>query len=360
MQVAPDFSSRHTLDVEHRKRVEALRAVADPATASSQAERYDAAALVDPDITVRLAARLCPADVAARSIDDELSYVINAGPVLMKYYDLQEDDSAKPAGVSKDSILRFFVPEVADENPDEGRKAQLMKDYERATRHVADPETDADAVCKCCGSRDLVLVTAEACKICRVCDACEPVVVETDRPPSKDTVKDSTAFCYKRSVHCSELLSQVQGKQQANIPDEVFDVVLLELKKRGVVNLASLTPALVRSILKKYKLNKYYEVSYAISRKLSGKAGITIPLEVENEFRMLFASCQGPFVKHAPPFRTNFLSYSYVLHKFSELLGHDELLPLFPLLKSREKLAATALVWRAICKDLNWELIPSL
>ena len=56
----------------------------------------------------------------------------------------------------------------------------------------------------------------------------------------------------------------------------------------------------------------------------------------------------------------NFLSYSYVLHKFCELLEFDNLLEYFPLLKSREKLHQQDLIWEKICKDLNWEFIPSL
>ena len=67
-----------------------------------------------------------------------------------------------------------------------------------------------------------------------------------------------------------------------------------------------------------------------------------------------------PFYKHCPKNRKNFLSYSYVLHKFVELLGLDEFLPSFPLLKSREKLHQQDLIWEKICRDLGWEFIRSL
>ena len=52
----------------------------------------------------------------------------------------------------------------------------------------------------------------------------------------------------------------------------------------------------------------------------------------------MFKEIQVPFMKHCPENRKNFLSYSYVLHKFCELLELDYLLEYFPLLKSREKL----------------------
>ena len=69
---------------------------------------------------------------------------------------------------------------------------------------------------------------------------------------------------------------------------------------------------------------------------------------------------QIPFIRHCPKDRKNFLSYSYVLHKFVELLGLDEFLPSFPLLKSREKLHQQDLIWEKICRDLGWEFIRSL
>ena len=54
----------------------------------------------------------------------------------------------------------------------------------------------------------------------------------------------------------------------------------------------------------------------------------------------------------------NFLSYSYVLHKFVQLWELDEFLPCFMLLKSREKLHQQDKIWKDICNYLNWQYIP--
>ena len=56
----------------------------------------------------------------------------------------------------------------------------------------------------------------------------------------------------------------------------------------------------------------------------------------------------------------NFLSYSYVLHKFVQLLELDDFLPCFMLLKSREKLQQQDQIWKKICEYLKWQYIPSL
>ena len=74
----------------------------------------------------------------------------------------------------------------------------------------------------------------------------------------------------------------------------------------------------------------------------------------------MFKEIQIPFHKFCPKSRKNFLSYSYVLHKFVELLELDDFLPCFILLKSREKLHQQDQIWKQICGYLNWQFIPSV
>jgi len=64
-------------------------------------------------------------------------------------------------------------------------------------------------------------------------------------------------------------------------------------------------------------------------------------------------------MKYCPPNRQNFTSYPYILHKFCQLLEWDELLPCFPLLKSRDKLQEADSIWEKICGDLGWCFYPS-
>ena len=82
--------------------------------------------------------------------------------------------------------------------------------------------------------------------------------------------------------------------------------------------------------------------------------------ETEEELRRMFKEIQIPFHLYCPKARKNFLSYSYVLHKFVQLLELDEYLDCFLLLKSREKLHQQDLIWEKICNYLKWEFIPSV
>lgn len=43
-----------------------------------------------------------------------------------------------------------------------------------------------------------------------------------------------------------------------------------------------------------------------------------------------------------------------------ELLGEDEYLQYFPLLKSKEKLYQQDVIWRLITRQLRWEFIPTV
>jgi hypothetical protein len=134
----------------------------------------------------------------------------------------------------------------------------------------------------------------------------------------------------------------------------------MEIKKQRITNMAQITPEKIKEILKRLKANKYYEHINHIIHKLTGNPVPNFPPEVEEKLRQMFKMIQIPFFNHAPRSRKNFLSYSYTIHKCLQLLELDEYLPYFPLLKSREKLWAQDLVWKAITGDLGWSFYPSL
>ena len=140
----------------------------------------------------------------------------------------------------------------------------------------------------------------------------------------------------------------------------MYDKILLELKKERITNMVDITKNKIKEILKKLKFNKYYEHIPHIINKLNGIPAPVMSRDVENMLRRMFKEIQVPFHKHCPKDRKNFLSYSFVLHKFVQLLSMDEFTSCFPLLKSREKLHQQDVIWRKICDELHWEFVPSL
>jgi hypothetical protein len=108
-------------------------------------------------------------------------------------------------------------------------------------------------------------------------------------------------------------------------------MILLEIKKQKICNMADLNAKKLKEILKKLRMNKYYEHIPHILNKLNGLPIPHFEPELEEKLRSMFKMIQAPFLKHAPAARKNFLSYSYCLHKMMQLLGRDEYLTSFGL-----------------------------
>jgi len=196
--------------------------------------------------------------------------------------------------------------------------------------------------------------------ICPNCGATENIIIDSDKPSFKEPPKEMTSFCYKRINHLNEFLAQFQAKETTDIPEDVYNEILLEIKKERITNMAHITPEKMRIILKKIKKNDYYEHIPYIINQLNGLPAPVIAPEIEEIIRGMFKAIQIPFEKYCPHKRKNFLSYNYVMYKFFELLELDEYLDCFQLLKSRTKLHQQDLIWKNICHDLNWQFIKSL
>ena len=218
--------------------------------------------------------------------------------------------------------------------------------------------------CKKCKEDNFEIDSKNGVIICTNCGSCEQ---HYDYSANGMNYSDSThietvsqPFSYQRKNHFREWLNQLQGKEVTVIPDTVINLVLLEIKKERITNSDDITSERIKKYLKKLKLNKYYEHIPNLISKITNKSPLTITKDFEEVLLELFDKIQEPFKKHCPKDRKNFLSYSYTLHKFCQLLGKDEYLIYFPLLKSREKLFEQEKIWRGICDDLKWKFVTSV
>ena len=173
----------------------------------------------------------------------------------------------------------------------------------------------------------------------------------------REKIKD---YNYKRINHFREWISQIQGKESTDIPNEVFEKILNELKKEKITDTTKLNPKFMRTILKKLRTHKYYEHTAYIINRINGIPPPQFSPELEQNLSNMFMQTQPLFIKYAPANRLNFISYSYILHKFFSILDMPEYLALFPLLKSRQKIAQNEEVFKKICKELKWTWIPSI
>jgi hypothetical protein len=282
-------------------------------------------------------------------------YILSCIPIIREYTsEVATTTSTKMVGniemgsrkgVQRNDIYKKYLQEVEDQF--EPEKVDLVK--------------ISNAPCRNCGARDSrVFDDAASEEICRECGATEYILGDEVGFKEEQEIEKNIVYSYKRENHFNEWISQFQAKESTSVPDIVVEKLRSEFKKQKIRELSEITHEKVKGLLKKLGYAKYYEHVPYISNILSGITPPTMPQELEDKLRVMFHAIQAPFEKHKPINRKNFLSYSFVLYKMCELLGEDDYLPCFPLLKSKEKLYVQDQIWKKICDELRWEFVGTV
>jgi len=283
-------------------------------------------------------------------------YLLSCVPVLKEYTKEVEETTVTQTkkvagvqissrkGVQRNDIYKKYLKEVED-------------GYEYVT-----PDKDIhEKPCRQCGAMySRVFDESASEEICRECGATEYILGDEVGFKEEQDLEKHIVYSYKRENHFNEWISQFQAKESTTVPEEVIAKLRTEFRKQKVKELSEITHEKVKALLKKLGYAKYYEHVPYIATIVSGITPPTMPQALEDKLRLMFHAIQAPFEKHKPANRKNFLSYSFVLYKMSELLGEDQYLPCFPLLKSREKLYVQDQIWKKICDELKWEFISTV
>jgi len=195
---------------------------------------------------------------------------------------------------------------------------------------------------------------------CPGCGYRDCILIDSEKPSYKDPPREMSYYAYKKINHLNEWLAQFQAKETTEISTAVLEQIRSELRKERITDMSKVKPSKLKEVIKKLKLNRCYDHVAHILNRLNGISAPVLSREIEEKLRFMFKEIQFSFVKHCPKKRSNFLSYSYVLYKFCELLELDDYLPCFPLLKSREKLYMQDKIWQKICEDMSWEFIRTV
>ena len=212
-------------------------------------------------------------------------------------------------------------------------------------------------VCSKCEG-EFIHVDYKGLMICNQCGIQKPFLVEHEKPSYKEPPKEVCFYAYKRINHFREILAQFQAKETTQIPEEVIVNIKAQIIKERI-SLKDISNKKAKDILKKLGYNKYYEHIPFIKDKLGIKPPVMSP-ELEDKLCNLFMEIQKPYANNCPDDRVNFLNYYYVLYKMCELLNENKFLPYFPMLKDPVKRIEQDQIWKKICKELNWEFIPTI
>jgi hypothetical protein len=291
----------------------------------------------------------------------EKEYLLNNSSYVFDYF---ENKKKIADCVNKTTLLdKFFKINTEDIelNNELGKERKNIQTY---MTNVDDSFLDINnfviqtEICNFCNKGEMIAVDYEGIMICNFCSNSVKYLVENEKPSYKEPPKEVCFYAYKRINHFREILAQFQAKETTQIPDEVIENIIQQIKKERI-DLSQMTNKRTKEILKKLGYNKYYEHIPFIKDKLGIKPPI-MSSELENMLCNLFMDIQGPYAKFCPDDRVNFLNYYYTVYKLCELLNQHHFLPYFPMLKDREKRIEQDEIWKNICEELGWEYIPTI
>ena len=315
----------------------------------------------------------------AKSGSDIHNYYLSSGDIMLEYYKQSSKKSSNVSGggsgkitigLSSSNVASTHMAtttfdklfSVAEASLGSSRKKMFEEYMQR--RGLSDGTTDthdfslSEHCADCNTTREEI--TSEGILVCPKCGSEEYALVVSDFPSFRDPPKERNNYAYKKQNHLNEILNQFQAKESTEIPEDVMSEVICEIRKRRIDNIALLTEQNIREILKKLNRNRYYEHAAHILSRLNGNPPPTITPEIEDKIRAMFQEVQAPYLLYCPDERRNFLSYSYIIYKFLELLELDEYKVHFQLLKSRDRLIQHDTIWKKICDYLQWEFIQSV
>ena len=291
----------------------------------------------------------------------EKEYLLNNSTYVFDYFENKKNIANCS---NKTTLLDTFFKINTEENTSSEILNKERKNIQKYMTNVDESFLDINNfiittdVCTFCNKGEMIAVDYEGVMICNVCFNSVKYLVENEKPSYKEPPKEVCFYAYKRINHFREILAQFQAKETTQIPDEVIDNIIQQIKKERI-DLTQLTNKRTKEILKKLGYNKYYEHIPFIKDKLGIKPPI-MSSDVETMLCKLFMDIQAPYAKFCPDDRVNFLNYYYTVYKLCELLNQTQFLPYFPMLKDREKRIEQDEIWKNICEELGWEYIPTV
>ena len=301
---------------------------------------------------------------------DEINYYEDTIDILLEYYNannpnLYQNQATVPVQTSTQVPTIIDINDIFKKKQNVNSSTDKSKLYDKYMKVVHNTNTkkikNTFTVKNCPKCKvEKTIHLSDGLVICNQCGDTDTILLETDKPNYKEAVIETKVCAYKRSNHLSEILNQLQAKESTEIDEDIYSIIKEELKIQRITNYKLLDHKIMKKILKKLKLNKYYEHIHHIINNLNNLPPPSMTREQEENIKKTFKDIQKPFQIYRPKKRKNFLNYNYILHKICELYEYDDFLPYFPLLKSRTNLEEQDIVWEKICKYNNYQFIPSI
>lgn len=279
---------------------------------------------------------------------DEINYYNKISDILIDY---QKINTNKNTFTKNMNIIDLLKKKNNKEENKENNKTNLYNKYCKfIDGDINDKTVNRIKYCNICNI-EKILDNNLSCFVCPQCGDSEIVIINKE-------IQDSSP--YKRINRFKEWINLFQAKENIFIEEEIFVNITDELNKLKLRNIKEINYNIIKKILKKLGHNHLYDHIPFIINKITGLPPPTITREIEELFLNMFIEIQEPWELFKDPGRQNFLSYPFVLYKFSELHNLNYLLPCFRLPKTDTVTRKQERTWEKICNHLNWEYIPTI
>jgi hypothetical protein len=168
------------------------------------------------------------------------------------------------------------------------------------------------------------------------------------------------SYLYQRVNHFKAWILRTQAKESKCVDPEILQLVVRELQKERITDMGSVKYTKIKDILKRLRLNDYYDHCVQITCIITGKDPPRMTEMQEQTLMKLFERIEGPFeriVRGEP--RQNMLSYAFVIHKLLQIQSWDEFIPYFSLPVSQDKIQYQDAIWKKLCAEVGFEYIRS-
>lgn len=231
--------------------------------------------------------------------------------------------------------------------------AQFEFDYTPLPSSTPMRRINLFACSRCYSTEDTVFDSRSDLLVCQHCgNTCIPSSSEGFRRSSRKLYrprKYSDNF-YKREVHFRNWLMRLQGKERRRVPGSVIDQVRACMEAD---NIQQTNYWVIRGVLKRLKLTKYYANVNQIGNLIRGHPACVLTVSHEKELIRLFLSLRDVYEQVSDE-RINMLHYPYVIRKLCEYKGWTRMAASIPLLKSSSRIRVLDTLWKRICGIKGW------
>lgn len=155
---------------------------------------------------------------------------------------------------------------------------------------------------------------------------------------------------YKRIDKFKEYLQEIQGNDDLYVDKKFVDIIRSELNGQEI------TAQRVKNVMRKYKVQKYYDYIPTFLKHLNQKVIYFTPDE-EKTLCLLFECISNKYNALFPGI--SFLNFNYITYKLVEYIKHPDLNTLSIKFKDPNKLKDMDSKWKMLCEDLEWLFISS-